>query len=69
MGSGVVVWERKAAAAAAEEREVVEGEVLRKARLAAVAAEALGAAALAWSQANVGQHMFSRLMERARARW
>ena len=47
MGSGVVVCERKAAAAAAEEREVVEGEVLRKARLAAVAAEALGGAALA----------------------
>lgn len=43
-GSGEVVWERKAAAAAAEESEVVEIELCRKALLAAMAAEALGGA-------------------------
>jgi hypothetical protein len=38
MGSGVVVCERKAAAAAAEERPVCDCGRLRKAELAAVAA-------------------------------
>lgn len=37
-GSGVVVWDRRAAAAAAEERPVCDCARLRKAELAAVAA-------------------------------
>jgi len=43
IGSGEVVCDRKAAAAAAEEREVVEAEFFRNAELAAIAAaEELG---------------------------
>lgn len=41
IGSGEVVWERSAAAAAAEDKEVVDGELLRKAEVAAIAAEEL----------------------------
>lgn len=42
MGSGEVVCERKAAAAAADDNEAVEGELFRKALLAASVADALG---------------------------
>lgn len=44
MGSGEVVWDRSAAAAAAEDSEAVEGDLLRNAALAAMAAEELGGA-------------------------
>ena len=48
MGSGEVVCDRSAAAAAAEEREVVEAEFLKKAEVAAIAAaEEVGGVALA----------------------
>lgn len=46
MGSGEVVCERSAAAAAADDRELVEAEFFRKAELAAMAAEELGGGAL-----------------------
>lgn len=42
IGSGEEVWERRAAAAAADDREAVDGDLLRKAALAAIAAEELG---------------------------
>lgn len=44
MGSGEVVCERNAAAAAAEDSEAVDVELWRKALLAAIAADALGGA-------------------------
>jgi len=44
MGSGEVVCERKAAAAAADDNEVVDAEFLRKAEVAAIAADELGGA-------------------------
>ena len=42
MGSGEVVCERSAAAAAADDRDADEAELLRKADVAAMAAEELG---------------------------
>ena len=42
MFSGEVVWDRKAAAAAAEDRDAVDVELWRNALLAAIAADALG---------------------------
>ena len=41
-GSGDDVWERRAAAAADEDSEAADGDLLRKAALAAMAAEELG---------------------------
>ena len=42
IGSGEEVCERRAAAAAADDREAVDGDLLRKAALAAIAADELG---------------------------
>ena len=42
IGSGEEVWERRAAAAAADDREAVDGDLLRKAALAAIEADELG---------------------------
>lgn len=44
IGSGVVVCERNAAAAAADDNDAFDVELCRKAPLAAIAAEALGGA-------------------------
>lgn len=65
IGSGVVVCERSAAAAAAEESDVAEGEFLRKAEVAAIAAEELagraGICANVCQQSQSGVQVFRRM--------